>query len=231
MQLSKRLETIAACIPQNAIIADIGTDHACLPVYLLQKGVCPRAVAGDLNTGPVELACNTVKSRGLENRIEIRQGDGLKILKPGEVDVVIMAGMGGELMARLLEEGKDRIKTVQRLVLQPNNNAGDVRSWLAENGWGIIDEHLVKERGKFYPVIISEQSRGIFATDPLSLEVGPSLLQKGGPLVKEFLALKSEQYNKILEGLSKSMDPSLSKKKKKITEILQGIKGELKHGC
>jgi tRNA (adenine22-N1)-methyltransferase len=231
MQLSKRLETIAACIPQNAIIADIGTDHACLPVYLVQKGVCPRAVAGDLNTGPVKSARNMVKSRGLENRIEIRQGDGLEILKPGEVDVVIMAGMGGELMARLLAEGRDKIKSVQRLLLQPNNNAWNVRSWLAENGWGIIDEHLVKERGKFYPVIISEQGRGLFAADSLSLEVGPFLLQKGGPLVKELLEQKSENYAAILEGLSKSKDPSLSRKKKVIKELLQGIKGELERGC
>jgi len=227
MQLSGRLATLVECVPPDTIIADIGTDHAYVPVYLVEKGICPKAIAGDLNAGPVESARDTVESYGLETKIEVRQGNGLGILSPGEVDMIIIAGMGGLLIKQMLSEGKDKLQNVNGLLLQPNNHTFEVRSWLMNNGWGIIDERLVLERGKFYPVIICEQNRGILTEDIVPLEIGPCLLQKKGPLVEKLLEQKSREYAKILDGLSRSSDPLTVKKHQRITKLLQGIKEEL----
>jgi len=224
MQLSRRLAALVQYVPPNTIIADIGTDHAQVPVYLVKNGICFRAVAGDLNSGPVESARETVRLYGLEEKIDIRQGDGLEIVKPGEVDVVIAAGMGGLLMTRILERGREVLKSLQRLVVQPNNNPGLLRSWLVKNGWGIVDEELVQESGKFYPVIVAEQNRGSYAGDSLSLEIGPCLLKKGGPLVQKFLEKKKRDYSKILDTLSKSSNSEAAKKKKEIEKLLAGVK-------
>lgn len=231
MQLSKRLAAVAERVPQNTVIADIGTDHAYVPVYLVQKGICPRAVAGDFNSGPVKSARETVRLYGLEYKIDVRQGDGLEILEPGEVDVVILAGMGGLLVTRILEGGTEVIKQLQCLLLQPNNYAGTVRNWLAENGWGLVDEHLIEENGKFYPVILAEQDRGIFASDIISLEFGPCLLKKGGPVVHKFLEKKKREYENILDGLAKGKSKGVTEKKKEIQQLLQGVKEELNRAC
>ncbi len=227
MQLSGRLATLVECVRPDTIIADIGTDHAYVPVYLVEKGICPKAIAGDLNAGPVESAMNTVESYGLETKIEVRQGNGLQILSPGEVDMIIIAGMGGLLIEQILSEGKDKLQNVNSLLLQPNNHAFEVRSWLMGSGWGIVDERLVLERGKFYPVIICEQNRGIVTEDPVALEIGPRLLEKGGPLVERFLEKRSRECAGILDGLSRSTNPLKVEKQQRITKLLRGIKEEL----
>lgn len=227
MQLSRRLATLAQHVPRNSVVADIGTDHAYLPVYLVRAGICPRAVASDLNSGPIESARQTVCSYGLEEKIDIRQGDGLEILKPGEVDVVILAGMGGKLIARILEKGPEVLKSVSRLVLQPNNNAGVLRSWLVENNWGIVDEQLIQENRKLYPLIVSVRGRGSFPKDHFSFEIGPCLLQKGGLPLKKLLEQKNKEYLHILEGLSRSSDPKAAEKEKKIRELIKKVREAL----
>ena len=105
IKLSRRLQTIADQVTQGARVADIGSDHALLPVYLIQSGRCPSAIAGELNTGPFQAARKQTAEAGLKTVIEVRQGDGLSVLEPGEADTVTIAGMGGSLMADILEAG------------------------------------------------------------------------------------------------------------------------------
>lgn len=231
MRLSKRLSTVASCVLPGAIIADIGTDHAYLPVYLVQKNICRRAVASDLNAGPVRSARETVHFYGLEDRVEVRQGDGLQILVPGEVDTVVVAGMGGLLITRILGEGLVVLGQVQRLILQPNNNARQVRRWLLENDWGLVDEHLIEENYKFYPVIVAEPKRGAFARDLLALEFGPRLLEKGGPVMHRYLEKKRREYLKILAGLSNVKEPGLLERKNMIHHLLRGVEEDIKYDC
>lgn len=231
MSLSRRLFAVARQVPPDCVIADIGTDHALLPAYLVEKGTCPRAIAGDLNPGPVRAARETVQTRGLQDKIEIRRGDGLGILRPGEADVVILAGMGGHLITQILQSSPGVLEKVRRLIVQPNNKAPVLRSWLAGRGWGIVEEDLVEEEGKVYPVIVSEPGRGMTAVDPVSLEVGPCLLKKGGLAVQRLLLRKEKEYAKIMEGLSVGSGTEVERKKEKIQELLAGIKEVLGSGC
>ncbi|WP_274651892.1 tRNA (adenine(22)-N(1))-methyltransferase [Paenibacillus humicola] len=155
IQLSKRLQTIADRVTQGYRLADIGSDHALLPVYLVQSGKCPSAVAGELNDGPFQAARRQTAEAGLAARISVRQGDGLAVLSPGEADTVVIAGMGGSLMATILETGflAGRLKGAKELVLQPNVGEDLVRKWLVLRGFALLDETILEEDGRFYEVL------------------------------------------------------------------------------
>ncbi|WP_046173856.1 tRNA (adenine(22)-N(1))-methyltransferase [Domibacillus indicus] len=167
-QLSKRLETVASFIKPAQTFADIGSDHAYLPCYAVKKGLAERAVAGEVVEGPFQSAKRQVASDGLSEQIDVRKGSGLAVLSPGEVECITIAGMGGPLIASILEEGREKLNGVQKLVLQPNIAAHAVRSWLNENGWAIETEAILEEDGQVYEVIsaiskpgqkLSEQER------------------------------------------------------------------------
>ncbi|MFB9325461.1 tRNA (adenine(22)-N(1))-methyltransferase TrmK [Paenibacillus aurantiacus] len=155
MKLSKRLQTIADRVTPGSRTADIGSDHALLPVYLVQSGRVPSAIAGELNTGPYQAACKAAASAGLTAVIAVRQGDGLCVLHPGEADTVTIAGMGGSLMADILEAGRlsGKLEGVRELVLQPNVGEEFVRRWLVRHGWTLTDETVLEEDGRFYEVL------------------------------------------------------------------------------
>ncbi|SDW87985.1 tRNA (adenine22-N1)-methyltransferase [Paenibacillus sp. CF384] len=155
IKLSKRLQQIADLVSAQARIADIGSDHALLPVYLLQSGKCPSAIAGELNTGPFQAAKKQVAEAGLTKKIEVRQGDGLAVLAPGEADTVTIAGMGGSLMADILEAGRQagKLVGVRELVLQPNVGEEIVRKWLVQHGYVLQDEMILEEDGRIYEVL------------------------------------------------------------------------------
>lgn len=222
--LSKRLAVLARCIPTGCTVADIGTDHAHLPVYLVEAGICPRVIATDVNDGPLATARQAVQKYGLEGSIELRRGDGLQVIAPGEVEVVVLAGMGGRLIAGILGTGIDVVQQLKRLVLQPNTQVAFLRAWLVENGWGIVDEHLVEEDGKLYPVLVAEQGRGLFPRDKFSREIGPCLLEKGGEELLKLLFRKKRQYEKIRAGLSRGKGSEIKEKRKEIDMMLEKIK-------
>ncbi|WP_415782743.1 tRNA (adenine(22)-N(1))-methyltransferase, partial [Cohnella lubricantis] len=146
-KLSERLSALAAWVPQGARFADIGTDHALLPVYLAEAGRVKSAVAGDVNKGPVEAARRQVASAGLNDIISVRQGDGLTVLAPGEVDTVCIAGMGGSLMVRLLNQAGERLDGVRTLILSPHVAEDQVRHWLVGHAYVLEGERLIEEDG------------------------------------------------------------------------------------
>ena len=135
MQISKRLETVAGMVTSGRTVADIGTDHAYIPIYLIQENRAECAVAMDVNRGPLQRAKEHILQYGLEDRIDTRLSDGLAALSAGEADSVIIAGMGGPLTVRILEEGADRLENCAELILQPQSEIGLVRSYLQEKGW------------------------------------------------------------------------------------------------
>ncbi|WP_308638877.1 tRNA (adenine(22)-N(1))-methyltransferase [Paenibacillus silvisoli] len=155
IKLSKRLQQIADLVSAGARVADIGSDHALLPVYLLQSGKCPSAIAGELNTGPFQAAKRQVAEAGLTKRIEVRQGDGLAVLAPGQADTVTIAGMGGSLMADILEAGRaaGKLEGVRELVLQPNVGEEIVRKWLVQHRFVLQTEEILEEDGRIYEVL------------------------------------------------------------------------------
>lgn len=159
IRLSDRLGAIASLVPSGSRLADIGSDHALLPVFLVQQGTVTTAVAGELNAGPLHAAQQQVAMGGLTGRITVRQGDGLDVIDRAEVDVITIAGMGGSVMTGILSRGKNKLGgTVQRLILQPNVAEDQVRRWLAMNGWFLVDERIVKEDGCYYVILAAIRS-------------------------------------------------------------------------
>ncbi len=153
IELSNRLQMIASKIRVGSRLADIGSDHALLPVYLAQKGVIASAIAGEYNPGPLEAAKKQVEQSGCSHIIEIREGNGLSVLQHGEANVITIAGMGGALITQILTEGQSKLEQVNEMILQPNVGEELVRHWLVKHNWCLIDENIVLEDGKIYEIL------------------------------------------------------------------------------
>lgn len=221
-KLSLRLETVAKYIPNHARLADIGSDHAYLPCYVVQKGICPFAIAGEVAEGPLQSAKAQVESLGLTERISVRKGDGLEVIEPGEVDCITIAGIGGALITNILEAGKNKLENVQRLVLQPNIGARAIRLWLLENGWGLIAEEILEEDGKIYEILVAEAGKANRAhADEKSLLFGPYLLQEKNVAFCKKWKSEKEIWLKILRQLEQASDTEENQRKKQ--ELLRKI--------
>ena len=133
-------------------VADIGTDHGYIPIALVQEGRCPRAVAMDINIGPLDRARAHIQAAELSEKIDTRRSDGMKELKAEEADCAIIAGMGGALTIKILEESSATARSLKALILQPQSELYKVREYLAEQGYEILAEDMVLEEGKFYPI-------------------------------------------------------------------------------
>lgn len=229
MELSGRLAALAAYVPAGSVVADIGTDHAYLPIYLVRAGICRWVIATDVKEGPFRWAGTKIKEHELDGRIELRLGDGLQVLKPGEAEVLVLAGMGGNTIREILAAAPRVLKQCSRLVLQPMVDAGDLRFWLAENGWKIWDEQLVEEEGRIY-VILAAVPGQESTEDQLSLELGPRLIEKKDPLLAVYLDNIMNKYERILTGLSVAKSKSAREKRIIITEKLSRMR-ELCDAC
>ncbi|MHB1125760.1 MAG: tRNA (adenine(22)-N(1))-methyltransferase [Bacillota bacterium] len=236
VSLSRRLASIASYIEPGSTVADIGTDHAYLPVYLVETRVCPRAVAVEINKGPWQSALDQVHARGLQSEVSVRLGDGLQVVRPGEVNTVIIAGMGGGTMRRIMEVSPEVLEEVKRLVLQPMNDTGELRRWLLDNGWSLVEEDLVMEDGRFYEIVIAERGTGPCWDDPVLLEVGPLLAARGHPLLLPFLDHKLKHHRLVLEKLTRSGSqraaekiPALLEKVERMERIYGRVPGDHRH--
>ena len=183
--ISKRLELVASFVPQRAILLDVGSDHAYLPIDLVEKDLIERAIAGEVVEGPYQSAVKNVEAHGLKEKIQVRLANGLAAFEDADqVSVITISGMGGRLIARILEEGLDKLANVERLILQPNNREDDLRIWLQEHGFQIVAECILEEAGKFYEILVVEAGQmKLSASDVrfgpfLSKEVSPVFVQK-----------------------------------------------------
>src|SRR5665647_455235 len=134
MELAKRLAAAAKYVTAGSVAVDIGTDHAYLPIFLVETGVCQRVIATELRPGPFHSALQKVTEHKLEHRIDLRLGDGLNVIDPGEADVLVLAGMGGNTIREILAESPGITNKVRKLILQPMADHGDLRAWLVGNG-------------------------------------------------------------------------------------------------
>ncbi len=223
MKLPERLARIAAYVKPGATVADIGTDHALLPVYLIKQGISPRVIAGELHPGPLQAARSTVAFYGLEKQIQVREGDGLQVLQPAEAETVVIAGMGGAKIKDILEASPAVLERVKRLILQPLGGSGILRNWLLSNGWLLVDEDLVFEGGHFYEIIVAEpgspgggeRKEGGNHGNPnsdlesrLHLEFGPRLLEKRHPLLVPFLEKQVREMENVVKALERARTPA-----------------------
>ena len=153
MQLSLRLAAISKMVHGGNRLVDVGCDHGYLPVYLVLNKKIPSAIAMDVRKGPLLRAKEHVQQYGVSDYIELRLSDGLSALKAGEGDTLVIAGMGGPLMERILTEGKQVLDSFQELILQPQSDVCHFRHFIREQGWEIREEELILEDGKFYPMM------------------------------------------------------------------------------
>ena len=153
MQLSLRLSAIADMVTKGNRLVDVGCDHGYLPVYLIQEKKIPSAIAMDVRKGPLSRAQEHIRQYGLEKYIQTRLSDGLAALHAGEGDTLVIAGMGGPLMERILTDGKSVRDSFSELILQPQSDVPHFRRFIQREGWKIVQEKIVEEEGKFYPMM------------------------------------------------------------------------------
>lgn len=183
--ISKRLELVASFVSQGAILLDVGSDHAYLPIELVERGQIKSAIAGEVVEGPYQSVVKNVEAHGLKEKIQVRLANGLAAFEEtDQVSVITIAGMGGRLIARILEEGLGKLANVERLILQPNNREDDLRIWLQDHGFQIVAESILEEAGKFYEILVVEAGQmKLSASDIrfgpfLSREISPVFVQK-----------------------------------------------------
>ncbi len=211
MKLGERLAVLAEFVPQGARVADIGTDHGYLPIELIQKNIAISVVAGDIHKGPYQAAKDNVESLGLEEKISVRFGDGLSVLSPGEVDTVVIAGMGGSTMIEILKSEPKVTGSLTRLILQPMIAAGTLRSWLVSNNWCIVDEALVQDEGRLYEVIVAKQGESP-EFEPIMYEIGMVLWEKKPPLLCLHLDHLIAQTKRVVREMANSDNAQQSPK-------------------
>ena len=203
MVLSKRLYMVASFVTPGYRLADVGCDHAYTSIYLVRHGIIPKAIAMDINEGPLERASLNIEAYGYKELIETRLSNGLEKLNNLEADTILIAGMGGELMVKILTDGMEKVLNVKELVLQPQSEPSLVRHFLHDIGFQIIDEDICIDDGKFYTVIhaVNLSSQGLDPTERESYErdcfyrFGKVLLTKKHPVLKEYL---KDQYKKAM---------------------------------
>ncbi len=226
MELSKRLKAVADLVTDGYEMADIGTDHGYIPIWLVKQKKIPSAVAMDINKGPLEKAKENIGIHDLTPYIETRLSDGMKNLNPGEAKSVVIAGMGGSLAIKILEDVKDRELGIREWILQPQSELGKVRNYLNTSGYRIIQEDMVLDEGKFYPMMKAIKGKAeIYSAAELCY--GKLLLKEKHKVLKEFLEkewkVKCEIYNK----LQNTSGESAGKRKKELEEEIQVIREAL----
>jgi len=225
--VSKRLARLAIHIPNGAILADIGSDHAYLPCYAAVNGMIVRAIAGEINEGPFRSAQETVRQHGLENVIAVRCGNGLNVIASNEVDTIVIAGMGGELIRTILEEGKQKLTSQMTLILQPNIGEWRLREWLQTEQWQITNEEILEEDGHIYEIIVAKYGASLPMC--LSLEdlwFGPYLRQQSSAIFKKKWRAERQKRERVLTSLEKAQDiDRMTEKRKAIQREIVLIDG------
>lgn len=224
MKLTDRLLKIADLVTKGKKIADIGTDHGYIPVYLLNKGHVDFAILADVNKGPLENARSEVRHNNLTDKVDLRLGSGIEVLNENEVDEVIIAGMGGILISELLEAKKSVAHNLDKLILQPMQAQDELRKYLLNNGYEILDEVLVKEDFRIYEIIVAKYtSKNTVVDDEIYYEVGKKFIENKDPLLNEFIDKKIFMYNSILKKLEGKTGEEIEKKIKISTEKISKL--------
>lgn len=229
MELSKRLKFIASHIEKCKSIADIGTDHGYIPIYAVKNNLCESAIASDINKDPVRKSKLNISLEGLSERIETRLGGGLEPIKTKEVEGIIIAGMGGNLIRDILEEGKNKLPFFKFIILQPAQNPEVLREYLYNNGYKILEEDLCFDDIYYELFKVVKNNEEHTKVDNIFYEFSPILLKKKHPLMLPYLESKEEKYKKIL-GFIKDDSESAKKRKEEVKEklnFIESLKKEL----
>lgn len=218
MQLSERLFAIANEVPKESSVADVGCDHAYTSIYLAEHKKLKHIIAMDVRTGPLSKARENIKAAGLEYIIETRLSDGLQAVSKGEIDTVVISGMGGSLIQKILSEGKVVLEDVDCLILQPQTEIDELRKYLHTIDMQIKKEVMLIEDGKYYTIIVA--IRGVdVAYQEEHDAYGKYLLEEKNPVLEKFLLKESGKIRRIIENLEEHKE----KNQMRITELEQEL--------
>ena len=196
MQLSQRLLAVSNMVTSGSRLADVGTDHGYIPLYLAEQNRISHAIAMDINQGPLLRAQENIKKHGLAHVIETRLSDGLQALAANEADSVVIAGMGGVLMIKILSQGAAVLETVSELILQPQSEVAEVRRFLCEHNYRITAEQMILEDGKYYPMFRAVHGRMAPLLE-IEYKYGPFLLAQKNECLRDFLEHETHIYEAV----------------------------------
>lgn len=208
--LTERLAAIANEIEKGESVADIGTDHGYLPMYLTKEEISPKVIMADISKGSLNKARRNCRGLMPEVKFDFRNGNGLRVIKKGEVDVIVIAGMGGNLICDILGRDLGKAKSCKKLILQPRTAQGRLRAWLVRKGFDIVNEQLVRE-GRFICEIITavpgeprESIKLNLEPESIKWEMPYWVANLKNPLVNEFISYKIDRENRILKSMENS---------------------------
>lgn len=221
MELSKRLAAVAGMVTKGNVVCDVGCDHGYVSIYLVQKGISPHIIAMDVREGPLSHAKEHIRMYGLCDYIETRLSDGVEKLEIGEADTLILAGMGGRLMEGIITRGLTKVLKLKELILQPQSEIALFRKFLRENGFLIVDEDMIYEDGKYYPlmrVVPRQQGAETDNFEEISDTYGEILLIKRHPVLKQYLDFQNEKLTGLLQELTE-LSTGSEKSRKRVDEV------------
>lgn len=219
LQLQPRLQMLADLVPPGARLADIGTDHGYLPVWLLSQGKISSAVAADIAADPLDHARRTAEEYGVHENLAFRLCDGLQGLSLQDADTLVIAGMGGETIVHILSQA-DWCREAKLLLLQPMTKSELLRSWLTENGYTIQQERLVRDKAYLYPILLVAGGNCAPLT---AAEVYCGVNNQSDPLFPEYLQQRLQRLDKIMEGLSNSREADVQGRVEGLRQLRQEL--------
>lgn len=199
--LINRLKMVADMLIENKPVADIGADHAWLSIYLIKNKLAPRVIIGELGDGPLGRAAKAVEQSGLQEQIELRQGNGLQVLRTGEAASIVLAGMGGDTILEILAYDWAKARSFKRFVFQPMSRSGVLRRALAGQGWKITDERVLQENGRFFIAIAGEPGDSPYELDDLEIDIGPFILKADNNIKKQYMNYYLQKYLRVFKEL------------------------------
>lgn len=221
--LSERMLRTAAMVSHGNRTADVGCDHAYTSIYLVEQGIAPLVIAMDVNAGPLARAKENVRKFGMEENISLRLSDGLAALLPGEADTVLIGGMGGPLMERILSAFPETLRSVKELVLQPQSEIASFRRYLHQAGFRITKEDMLSEDGKYYVILRAEPGEEPEWTE-IEYLYGKHLTASAYPVLLEFLFDEERKAKTVLEELKSAGTEKATIRKNEMLQKLNRIR-------
>lgn len=231
VRLSQRMQALADMVTPGHTLCDVGCDHGFLPIYLVQTKQISRAVAMDVATGPLSTAQKHIAEAGLSQQIITRLSDGLQKLQPDETDTILIAGMGGGLILHILSQSQKVAKSAKELILQPQSEVYQVRAYLFSEGYELLEENMVLEDGKFYPMMkvrYFQKPNAKEKPSELELYFGKKLLEEKNTVLKEYLLREKRIQKQVWEQLnSRQLTEPIAKRMQEVNEYLTFVETAL----
>ena len=230
-RLSRRMRALEQLVSPCNVLADVGCDHGFLAICFVQTKRAERAIAMDVRPGPLERAREHVERYGCGDRIALRLSDGLEALNPGEADAILIAGMGGGTILHILGDGWEKARTAKELILQPQSEIAKVREFLLQNGYQIVQEEMVLDEGKYYPMmrVVPSKESEREKWDETQLRYGKLLLEMRHPILEQYLKREEQLKAEILEKLDHQRGEHITKRQAELKEELVCIRKGLKY--